>query len=112
MGHMQPISPEISEQSTHDIASLAAQNEVDRVPGGQASPGDVVEVDTVHDEVSRSLIDERLKMCAYRLHHVLPSIAERLTASFRVSVRAAFASKVDERIRKAVVVGWRPPRRQ
>jgi hypothetical protein len=68
---MQPISPEISEQSTEDVGPFSAQSEVDRKPGREARLGDILEVDTIHDELSRSLIDERLKLCTYRLHHVL-----------------------------------------
>jgi len=52
MGHMQPISPEISEQSTEDVASFSAQSKVDWIPGGQSGLGDIVQVDTVHDELS------------------------------------------------------------
>src|SRR5215470_1438221 len=60
--NLQPVSPELTEYSAKNGAALSAKDEVHRKIFGQASRGDVVVVDTVHNELTRFLVDEGLKL--------------------------------------------------
>src|SRR5262249_6213057 len=79
--------------------ALAAQDEVDRKVAGQLGRGDVVVVNTVHDELSRRLVDEGLELDSHRRHHTRPNIrtpldlADCLITSRQTSARLLTTNK-------------------